>query len=281
MPQSWVSWFNALTTVKFLLYVITVFDDTLVLEYFSPHHFMTRPEILLKWRTFRYELSVDAGDRRFDSKILFVLRHCDFLAQYQKQKRKFASYCEISTALNWLKHLIDYFRFFFPFLLSLRVHTNFEKSICHLLRSLVPIHSKGCLNCGNIETQSSTFGKSGNVATYDYKHQFSKLERILRANDPFVHCCFKHLRYVKRGRIFVPCYDVIFVYPQKILVFHFATLVVFVPKIIDFWTTLFLPFETRSWEFTLDRAVVFETRCLLPKYCKSRRLSLPGICKRL
>lgn len=204
-----------------------------------------------------------------------------FLGTISKKKKKFASYCEISTALNWLKHLIDYFRFFFPFFLSLRVHTNFEKSICHLLRSLVPIHSKGCLNCGNVETQSNTFEKSGNVTTYDYKHQFLKLERILRANDPFVDCCFKHLRYVKRGRIFVPCYDVIFVYPQKILVFHFATLVVFVPKIIDSWTTLFLPFEMRSWEFTSDRAVVFETRCLLPKYCKSQQLSLPRICKRL
>ena len=67
--------------------------------------------------------------------------------------------------------------------------------------------------------------KSGNVATIasiKFWDSNAFYVHFKRANDPFVDCCFKHLRYVKRGRNFVPCYDVIFVYSQKMFLFNLS-----------------------------------------------------------
>lgn len=203
----------------------------------------------------------------------FALQLCDFLAQYQKNSRLLRN---IHSPELVKASTIFSFLFFFFFLPSTFIPILRNQSI--LLYSFDMIHSKSRLNW---DIESSTLRKIKKCYHEWLQNKILIFERILCAfkcaNDPFVDCCFKHLRYVKRGRNFVPCYDVIFI-STKNFCSSFRKICRFVPKIIDFWTTIFL-FKVRSCYFTLDQEVVFEMRCLLPKCYKNRQLSLPEICK--
>lgn len=149
----------------------------------------------------------------------FALQLCDFLAQYQKNSRL-------------LRNIHS------PELVKASTIFSFPLTCIPILRNqsilLCPfdmIHSKSCLNW---DIESSTLRKIKKCYHEWLQNKNLIFERILCAfrcaNDPFIDCCFKHLRYVKRGRNFVPCYDVIFLYPQKIFVLHFAKFVVLFPK---------------------------------------------------